>query len=128
TSRSLTFTAVLPAETFAVAVLTGVTFGRLGVVSMLVHPILVLGWQPSDATMQKPSLRLGGPSHQRGWRTTVGALYPLPEGAGQHSDRLEAAKETQGFMFRRTRNPLSEPGGAHGLTGMASLLLSLSLV
>lgn len=31
-------------------------------------------------------------------------------------------------MFQRTRNPLSEPTGAHGLTGMATLLLALSLL
>lgn len=32
------------------------------------------------------------------------------------------------FLFRRTRNPLVGPTGAHGLTGMATLLLSLSLL
>jgi rhomboid family GlyGly-CTERM serine protease len=32
------------------------------------------------------------------------------------------------FLFRRTRDPLAPPSGAHGLTGMATLLLTLSFV
>lgn len=32
------------------------------------------------------------------------------------------------FLFRRTRDPLAPPCGAHGLTGMATLLLTCSLL